>query len=431
VQELESRQPDRVGFDGFSIDVPALELSHEGVPIDLGPAPVRALLYLARRAKALVTREELYGHLWPEGGVDQERALNAYIRQIRRALGEKGGEDRFIKTYPGRGYRFLRPVRTGGGAIDDGGWLASPMKAVAGITALLVTGGAAVFGAGGGMTRFASEAALTDLAPQVRLAFLTGSRLLDATMPDRRGEAAPHFRTVTTARPDFAAGHSGLAESLIWSHDYEAAAASARTALALDGFDARAHRALGTAQLVGEWDWTAAEQHLRRSVDLDPRSEAGRVALAFLLVAGGRDAEARNELEAAVDLAPVSPVTTGDIGTLFLWLGDAERALELCERTVAVEPDAAWGQSCVRRARAVLNGSRAGVFSDPDEATTDYARAIALTEAGRHEDALDALEASAEHREMGFVTIRALPQFAPLRSHPRYEALERRLFAGS
>ncbi|HSM36530.1 MAG TPA: hypothetical protein VK837_09065 [Longimicrobiales bacterium] len=69
--------------------------------------------------------------------------------------------------------------------------------------------------------------------------------------------------------------------------------------------------------------------------------------------------------------------------------------------------------------------------ADPDDATTHYARAIALAEAGRHEDALDALEASAERREMGFVTIMALPQFAPLRSHPRYEALERRLFAGS
>jgi DNA-binding winged helix-turn-helix (wHTH) protein/Flp pilus assembly protein TadD len=427
---MDLSETDRVRFDAFTIDAAALELSRDGEPTGLGPAPVRALLYLARRSRELVTRDELYEHLWPEGGVDEERALNAYVRQIRRALGERGGEDRFIRTYAGRGYRFLRPLHGAAAAPHDAGWLASPMKAVSGIAALLVTGGAALFGAGGGVGGAGMEAAITDLAPSVRLAFLTGSHLLGATLPSRRGDAAPHFRNVTVARPDFAAAHSGLAESLIWANDFDAAAASARTALALDSRDARAHRALGTALLVSDWDWDGAERHLRRSVALSPESEEGRVALAYLLVAAGRADAARAQLDAAAELEPVSPVITGDIGTLYLWIGDAERALELCERTVEIEPSASWGRACARRAAAKLGRGTVPAAADPDDAGTAYGRAIALTERGRYREALDALEASADRREMGFVALRALPAFEPLRSHARFEALERRLFGG-
>jgi Flp pilus assembly protein TadD len=266
--------------------------------------------------------------------------------------------------------------------------------------------------------------------PWVRGAFLRGSLGLGAPVPSGRGPAAPHFRNVTVARPDFAAAHSGLAESLIWANDFDAAAASARTALALDSRDARAHRALGTALLVSDWDWDRAERHLRRSVALSPESEEGRVALAYLLVAAGRADAARAQLDAAAELEPVSPVITGDIGTLYLWIGDAERALELCERTVEIEPSASWGRACARRAAAKLGRGTVPAAADPDDAGTAYGRAIALTERGRYREALDALEASADRREMGFVALRALPAFEPLRSHARFEALERRLFGG-
>jgi len=433
VRKSDLRNGESLAFEDFRIDVAALELTRRGVPTGLAPAPVRALLYLARRSGELVTREELYAHLWPDGEVDVEPALNAYIRQIRRALGAGGGEDRFIRTYPGRGYRFLPPTGARGRPSRDeaAGWLASPMKAASGIAALLVTGGAAVFGAQDSASRVAGEAGLVDLAPPVRMAYLTGTRLLDAAMPARRGAAVEHFRDVTAAQPDFAAAHSGLAESLIWARDYGGAAASARAALALAPDDARAHRALGTALLVTRWEWDRAERHLRRSVQLAPRSEVSRVALAFLLVAAGRDDAAREQLGAAVELAPASPLTTGDLGTLYLWLGDAENALELCERTLDVEPDASWGAACVRRARAALGRGPPPAPADPADATSEFSRAVALAEAGRHEEALDALEASAARRELGFVTLRAMPELRPLHGLPRFEALERRLFAES
>ena len=69
--------------------------------------------------------------------------------------------------------------------------------------------------------------------------------------------------------------------------------------------------------------------------------------------------------------------------------------------------------------------------ADPDAATTAFGRAIALVQTRRYEEALSALEAAADRREMGFVALRALPAFRPLRTHPRFEALEARLFGRS
>lgn len=40
------------------------------------------------------------------------------IGEIRRALGERKGEDRFVQTIPRHGYRFVMPVTSGDEVID-------------------------------------------------------------------------------------------------------------------------------------------------------------------------------------------------------------------------------------------------------------------------------------------------------------------------
>ena len=48
--------------------------------------------------------------VWPSTVVE-ENNLNQNIGALRKALGESAGDNRFLVNEPGRGYRFVAPVR--------------------------------------------------------------------------------------------------------------------------------------------------------------------------------------------------------------------------------------------------------------------------------------------------------------------------------
>src|SRR5512138_3134487 len=95
-------------FGGFRIDGQRRQLVLEatGEVVRLPGRAFEALLYLADRAGALVPRAELMGALWSDVTVE-DNSLAQCISALRRALGEKPGEHRFIVTEAGRGYRFI------------------------------------------------------------------------------------------------------------------------------------------------------------------------------------------------------------------------------------------------------------------------------------------------------------------------------------
>ncbi len=103
------RQPVYV-FEGFRLDAQRRVLfGPSGQPISLTPRLLDTLLYLVERAGQLLTKHELLEALWPNLVVE-EHNLNKTMSELRRVLGEKPGEHKFIVTKPGRGYRFVAEV---------------------------------------------------------------------------------------------------------------------------------------------------------------------------------------------------------------------------------------------------------------------------------------------------------------------------------
>lgn len=54
--------------------------------------------------------------VWPDTVVE-ENNLNQNISTLCRVLGESPGENRFIATIPGKGYRFIAPVELAPAAL--------------------------------------------------------------------------------------------------------------------------------------------------------------------------------------------------------------------------------------------------------------------------------------------------------------------------
>jgi serine/threonine-protein kinase len=111
--------PKSYEFGEFRLDaVKRVLLKHDGERIALTPKAFDTLLYFVQNSGRLLDKDELLQAVWADTVVE-ENNLNQHISTLRRALGEKRDEHRFIVTVPGRGYRFIAEVKSGVTANEE------------------------------------------------------------------------------------------------------------------------------------------------------------------------------------------------------------------------------------------------------------------------------------------------------------------------
>jgi len=98
-------------FDTFVLDTRTAELLHNGTPVPIEPQVFDLLHLLVASEGRVVAREEVFQAIWGERIVS-EAALSSRIRDSRKALGDTGKDQRFIKTVKKRGLQFMVDVAT-------------------------------------------------------------------------------------------------------------------------------------------------------------------------------------------------------------------------------------------------------------------------------------------------------------------------------
>jgi DNA-binding winged helix-turn-helix (wHTH) protein/tetratricopeptide (TPR) repeat protein len=101
--------PAKYQFGEFELFPNQGALWRAGVRVPLMPKPLATLLVLVDRAGETVSKDELFAEVW-SGAAVEENNLTQSISTLRKVLGEKRGENRFIATEPGNGYRFVASV---------------------------------------------------------------------------------------------------------------------------------------------------------------------------------------------------------------------------------------------------------------------------------------------------------------------------------
>lgn len=99
----------RYKFSDFELDTNNFVLSKLGEPIAIEPQVYELLSYLIANSQRLVTRGELFEQVWP-GKIISDTTLSGHIKHVRKALGDSGQHQFFIKTIHGRGYQFSGAV---------------------------------------------------------------------------------------------------------------------------------------------------------------------------------------------------------------------------------------------------------------------------------------------------------------------------------
>lgn len=96
-------------FDDFVLDIGRYELRQGSAVIRVEPQVFDVLNQLVSHHERVVTKEELFDSVWG-GRFVGEAALTSRIKAARRALGDDGESQRYIRTVRGRGYQFVGAV---------------------------------------------------------------------------------------------------------------------------------------------------------------------------------------------------------------------------------------------------------------------------------------------------------------------------------
>jgi DNA-binding winged helix-turn-helix (wHTH) protein len=101
----------RFRFTDFEIDVARQELRRAGAIVHIEPQVFDLLVHLIRNRDRIVGKDELIDTVW-QGRIVSEATLSSRISAARRALGDSGNDQSFIRTLYKRGFRFV-------GEVDD------------------------------------------------------------------------------------------------------------------------------------------------------------------------------------------------------------------------------------------------------------------------------------------------------------------------
>jgi len=99
-----------ISFAEFELNAARRRLTREGKTLHLNAKAFDLLVYLAENAGRVVTKDEILDAVW-ENQFVEEANLKVQMSALRKALGERRDEHRFLVTIPGKGYKFVADIR--------------------------------------------------------------------------------------------------------------------------------------------------------------------------------------------------------------------------------------------------------------------------------------------------------------------------------
>jgi len=105
-------------FSEFEIDVARYELRRTGKIISVEPQVFDLLVHLVRNGNRIVSKDELIDAVW-NGRIVSEAAFSSRLSAARRALGDDGVGQKFIRTHYKRGFSFVGKVEGEAAPVDS------------------------------------------------------------------------------------------------------------------------------------------------------------------------------------------------------------------------------------------------------------------------------------------------------------------------
>src|SRR4030095_10867372 len=169
--------------------------------------------------------------------------------------------------------------------------------------------------------------------------------LLKTTRPEFQ-KAISSFEQAVEKDPAYALAYAGLADayrSLAVAGEtpstevMPAAKAAGQRALEIDDTLAEAHAILGYIIFWYDWDWAAAENHLKRALELDPNSAESHLFYAHLLSNTERHAKPLPMARRARELDPLHLRINALEGQFLFHAGRTDEALDRLQKALELD----------------------------------------------------------------------------------------------
>jgi DNA-binding winged helix-turn-helix (wHTH) protein len=302
---------ERFNFEKFSLSPRERRLyASDGRLIPLSARAFDTLLLLVQRTNELIDRQTFMRTLWPDLTVEPNN-LDQNISIVRRALGEKPGEHRFIVTVPGRGFRFVPMVtRVASAETSHAEALPVPLMPPAGTRDV-----------------------------EAYRAYVQARAILNLDSA-RNEKAFVLFDEAVARDPSFALALAWRARAkaalLPKSPPIEEIERDVRRALALDPNLAEAHATLAAFR-AQRGDWLGAEESFQAALRADPSEPIARMQyVTRVLMPVGRLAESRAQLMQAYRLAPADVFVVSQLAALNSILGLDDEAIRFHKLATAL-----------------------------------------------------------------------------------------------
>jgi DNA-binding winged helix-turn-helix (wHTH) protein/TolB-like protein/Tfp pilus assembly protein PilF len=308
-------------------------------------------------------------------------------------------------------------------------------------------------------------------------AYLRGRYFWNRRTPEAHQKAVEEFQQATRIDPRYALAYAGLADAYVLlgsnpnrllsrADAMSRGRAAALKALELDGDLAEAHTSLAFILVHYDWKSAEAEKEFQRALALNPSYATAYQWHAFNLLVAGHPDDAVKELKKAQALDPLSLIIGADLAEVYAYMdrpkeaeAEARRVLELDPTFLQARCWLAYALTAERRydeAVAILNNGelqddgyrlatlgyvyasagRRGEARNMLErlirlAKNDYGLtfnvASVYASMGDVDRMLPWLEKAFTERSGALLLLNVVPQFAAVRSDPRFRAFTARV----
>jgi DNA-binding response OmpR family regulator/anti-sigma regulatory factor (Ser/Thr protein kinase) len=112
LRRRDGRPAQRAPFSlgGLRIDLSERRVTVDGKPVSLTKTEYKLLSKLAANAGQVLTHDQILDRVWGEHFVGGADLIRAFIRSVRRKLGDDARQPRYLLTERGVGYRMAKPA---------------------------------------------------------------------------------------------------------------------------------------------------------------------------------------------------------------------------------------------------------------------------------------------------------------------------------
>jgi serine/threonine protein kinase/Tfp pilus assembly protein PilF len=303
--------------------------------------------------------------------------------------------------------------------------------------------------------------------------YLRGRYYFNSFTEDGFAKAFISFHEAIAADPEYAHAYAGIADYYNWlgifgvlppQDCFQSAISAATKAIELDEELSEGHASLGFSLHAGNYDWSKAEQHLSRALELNPNNATAYVWYSIVLYTEARFTEGLELARRGVELDPLTPFNIHNLGWGFYYARRFEDGINQYKKLIAdfstyglayyglskiyrITGKTAESVDEIQKAKELFNDSVFSLLSEAESYAADgqrdkaedklnkllelsktryvspYQLSLVYCYLNEKEKALELLEKAFEIKEAWTNWMGVEPAFDPLRSDERFQKI--------